>query len=302
MDKNKLQASILLIALAFIWGSSFILIKKGLTAFTPGQVGSLRITITGLAFLPYVLLNLKRVKLDKLWYIMAFAFLEIGVPPYLYAIAQTHVESSTAGILNSLVPLFTLLTGILFFGLAFNAAKLAGVLIGLLGAVLLVFTRAGLGSGGFQLDFTNAFGLLIVLATLMYGTGNNVLKNYLSDVSGMVTVGFSFVVLSVPAGIYLVTTDIFQIDYSVPQNLYALLALMALALIGSGLAMYMYTVATHKTSALFASFVTYLIPFVALVWGFLDGELLSIMQFVCLLFILGGIYIANKGKLKKKKD
>lgn len=301
MDKNKLQASLLLILLAFIWGSSFILIKKGLTAFTPGQVGSLRITITGLAFLPYVLLNTKRLKLEKFWFIIAFAVLEIGIPPYLYSIAQTHVDSGTAGILNSLVPLFTLLTGIMFFGLTFNVAKLGGVLLGLLGAVLLVFTRTGLDGSGFQLDFTNAFGLLIVLATLMYGLGTNILKKFLSDVSGMVTVAFSFVILSIPAGAYLVTTDVFSIDYAVPKNLYALLALITLALMGSGLAMYLFTIVTKKTSALFASFVTYLIPFVALVWGFLDGEPLNVMQFVCLLFILGGIYIANKGRLKKNK-
>ncbi len=300
MDKNRTQASLLLILLAVIWGSSFILIKKGLTAFSPGQVGSLRITITGLVFLPYVLTHLKQLKMDKFKYVMAFAFLEIGIPPYLYAIAQTQVDSSTAGILNSLVPLFTLLTGFILFGLAFNWAKLAGVLIGLSGAVLLVFARTGLEQGGLQLDFTNVFGLLIVLATLMYGLGTNVLKSYLSDVPGLVTVGFSFVILSVPAGAYLLTTDIFHIDYSVPKNFYAILSIVTLSLMGSGLAMYLFTVVTKKTSALFASFVTYLIPFVALLWGFLDGEPLNIMQFICMLFILSGIYIANRGRLKKK--
>ena len=299
MDKNKTQASVLLILLALIWGSSFILIKKSLAAFTPGQVGSLRISITGLVFLPYVLTHLKRFKWNKFRFIMAFALLEIGIPPFLYAIAQTHVESGTAGILSSMEPLFTLLMGFLLFGLAFNVAKLAGVLIGLSGAVLLVFTSSNLGQGGFRLDFTNVFGLLIVLAAVMYGVGTNVLKHFLSDVSDMIIVGFSFVTLAIPAFVYLLTTNVFTIDYSVPKNLYALLAITTLSLLGSGLAIYLFTIVTKKTSALFASFVTYLTPFMALTWGFLDGEPLNLMQFVSMVFILGGIYIANRDRFKK---
>lgn len=282
--------------LAVIWGSSFILIKKGLIAFSAGQVASLRIIISGIAFLPFVLLNLKKIPLHKLKYILAFGILEIGIPPYLFSIAQTAIDSSTAGILNSLVPLFTLLTGILFFRLSFNFAKLGGVLIGLVGAVLLVFTRPGASGTDFSLDFANAYGLLIVLATLMYGYGSNILETHLQDVPGLVTAGFSFVAMSIPAGIYLVTTDIFQIDFGVRQNLTSFLAISVLSLFGSALAIYMFTILVRKSNALFGSFVTYLIPFVALGWGFLDGEPLHIIQLLCLMCILGGIFLANKGK------
>ncbi len=137
----------LLAVLSLIWGSSFILIKKGLIAFSPVQLGSLRILISGIVFLPYVLFNIKKIKISKLKYILLFALMEVGIPPYLFAIAQTAVDSSTAGILNSLVPLFTLFTGIVFFRLSFNISKLSGVLIGLMGAVLMGVGRGWLARG-----------------------------------------------------------------------------------------------------------------------------------------------------------
>lgn len=296
MKTDKWQSFVFLMILSVIWGSSFILIKKGLLAFHPGQVASLRIVISGLVFLPYVLLNLKKIPLEKMKYILAFGVLEIGIPPYLYSIAQTSIDSSTAGILNSLVPLFTLLTGFLFYRLAFSFAKLAGVLIGLVGAVLLVFARTNGAGSGLTLDFANAFGLLIVLATVMYGFGSNILKTHLQEVPGLATSAFSFVAMSIPAGIYLLTTDIFQVDMGVRQNYMSFLAISALSLFGSALAIYLFTLLVQKSNALFGSFVTYLIPFVALGWGFLDGEPLNFIQILCLISILGGIFIANEGR------
>jgi drug/metabolite transporter (DMT)-like permease len=297
---SKWQAGFMLGFLSVIWGSSFILIKKGLLAFTPLQVGSLRIVIAGLVFLPYLLMTLKKIPLHKLKYILVFALLEVGLPPYLYSIAQTVVDSSTAGILNSLVPLFTLLTGILFFNTVFNLSRFTGVLIGLVGAVLLMFTRASLGGGGgFELDFSNVYGLLIVLATVMYGFGGNIYKNHFQDLPSVCIASVSFVSMSIPAGIYLFTTDVFSKNYSDPHTLKSFLGIAALSIIGSALAIYLFGKVIQKSDALFASFVTYFIPFVALLWGYLDGEPFNIMQPLCLLFILSGIFLANKPASRK---
>ena len=303
MNAIKGKASLLLGVLSLIWGSSFILIKKGLIAFSPIQLGSLRILISGIVFLPYVLINIKKIKINRWKYILLFALMEVGIPPYLFAIAQTAVDSSTAGILNSLVPLFTLFTGIMFFRLSLNIPKLSGVLIGLMGAVFLIFIRTSLHDGpGFTIDISNMSGLLIILATFLYGFGTNLLKTYLQHVPGLFISAFSFVSMSIPAGICLLTTNILEMDLTAGRNLNSFLAVLTLSIAGSAVAIYLYSVIVQEANALFASFVTYFIPFVSLVWGFLDGEPLNMMQFFCLACILAGIYLTNKGEAREKRE
>ena len=294
MGKNKAQAVILVVILSIIWGSSFILMKEGLKAYSPIQVASMRIFIAALVFAPYLITQLKKVK--QLKFIILFALLEIGIPPYLYTFAQTKVDSSTAGILNSLVPLFTLIAGFLIYKIEVNFLKIAGVLVGLLGAVMLIFlnpSKAG------TLDFSNILGLLIVLATLMYGIGGNILKEHLGDVSSTLVTAVAFVTMGIPAGILLFSTDILSIPISEPENLRALGAITALSLFGSALAIILFNVLIKISNALFGSFVTYFIPFIAILWGIVDHEAISYVHFLSLLVILSGIYIANKGINKK---
>jgi drug/metabolite transporter (DMT)-like permease len=265
--------------------------KKGLTAYSGGQVGALRVLISAVIFLPYLLFNLKRIDRKKIKYIIGFGFLEIGAPPFLFAYAQTVVDSSTAGILNGLTPIFTLIVGAMFFGITFNLSKVTGVLLGFLGGVLLIFGKAS--GSGMSFDFTNAFGLLIVIATIMYGFAGNFLKQYLSDVPGTLTMALAFVTMGIPSGIYLFTTDFVNITLARPENLHAFLAVAVLSTFGSAIAMTLFNVLIKKATALFASFVTYLIPFVAMTWGFLDGEAITFYQVLSLAVILGGITLAN---------
>lgn len=297
MGKSKAQAVLLLAILSIIWGSSFILMKKGLTAYSPVQVASLRICIAGLVFLPYVLTHLK--KIQKLKFIILFALLEVGIPPYLYTIAQTKIDSSTAGILNSLVPLFTLLSGFVIYKINANLLKVVGVLIGLLGAVLLIFFDP---SKSASFNLSNVLGLLVVLATLMYGIGGNILKEHLSEVPSVLITAVSFVSMSIPASILLFSTDIFSIPLSDSANLQALGAITILSLIGSALAIVLFNVLIKKSNALFGSFITYFIPFVAILWGALDNEPINYMHFLSVLIIISGIYIANKGMKDNNGD
>jgi len=295
MDKNKIQSVFLLIILSLIWGTSFILIKKGLVGYSADQVGALRIVIAGLVFVPYMLKNFREVDFSLYKYIFIFAVMELGLPPFLYSYAQTVVNSGTAGILNSLVPLFTLFTGLIIFKVATNFLKVLGVLIGLLGAVLLVFFE----TGDFQtVDFANSWGLLIVLATLLYGLGSNILKEYLQNVSDMDITSIAFISIGIPAFIYLLTTDFFHRTFTDATVLPSFAAVAVLSVLGSALAMFLFTKLVKKSSALFASFVTYLIPFVAMIWSLLDGEGITFIQIISLLLILSGIYIANIGMRK----
>jgi drug/metabolite transporter (DMT)-like permease len=300
MKNFNFKSVVLLIVLSIIWGSSFILMKKGLLAYSASQVASLRILIAGSIFLPYIIKQFKTIPWHKFKFIFWFAVLEIGLPPYLYTFAQEHVDSSTAGILNSLVPLFTLFSGIILFKMRFNWLTAFGVFVGLLGAFIITFIKSGSSSVSI-LDFSNHWGLLIVIATLFYGIASNILKENLGDVSSMMITSLSFVTVAIPAGIYLFTTDFIYIPLSQAQNLHSLLAITILSVFGSALAMFLFNILVKLSNALFASFVTYLIPFVSLFWGWLDSENISLFHFSSLIVIFIGIYIANAGEKRIDK-
>ncbi len=293
---NKVKSIMFLILLSFIWGTSFILIKKGLLAYSPAQAGALRVAIAGIVFVPYVIKNFRKINFSVYKYILLFGLCEIGIPPYLYAFAQTQVSSSEAGILNSLVPLFTLLFGFFIFKVPTNFYKVTGVLIGLVGAILLIFFE----SGDFEnVDFSKSLGLMIVLATLLYGFASNIIKVYLQNESSIMITGVTFISVAIPSIIYLFSTDFFSVTFANPDALNSLGALTLLALMGSALAMVLFAKLVQISNALFASFVTYLIPFVAILWGIIDNEFISPMSIIALVMILGGIYLAN---LERRKN
>jgi drug/metabolite transporter (DMT)-like permease len=295
MSKSKLDSILLLAVLSIIWGSSFILMKKGLVSYSASQVASMRILFAGLVFVPIIILRFKSIPWNKFGYILLFGILEVGIPPYLYTFAQTRVDSSTAGILNSLVPLFTLAIGMVVFKLRYRWTTTLGVFIGLLGAFIITFMKNG-GSGQGLINLGNSFGLLIIFATLLYGIAGNVLKEKLNDVSGTMITAVAFVTLAIPAGIYLFTTNFLSIPITNHSNLYSLGAIIILAVFGSALAILLFSKLIKLSNALFASFVTYLIPFVSLLWGWMDGENISIIHFSSLIVIFLGIYIANKSE------
>jgi len=172
----------LLIILSVIWGTSFILIKKGLVSFSPPQVASLRIAISFIAMTPFIFKYLKKIPKKGIGIFIIMAILGNGIPPFLYAIAQTKINSSIAGILNALTPLFTLVIGILLFSTRSSPLKVIGVFIGLAGALALILFQ-NTDAGGFvfmelKMSAYNELALLIVLATIFYGISVNILKVY----------------------------------------------------------------------------------------------------------------------------
>ena len=298
MNKTKIESILYLVILSLIWGSSFILMKKGMLTYAPDQVASMRVLFAGLVFVPLIIKQFKNIPWDKFKYILIFALLEIGIPPFLYTYAQTKVDSSSAGILNSLVPLFTLFVGVVMFKLRYHWLTTIGVIVGLLGAFIITFLKAGRTDVA-EFHLANSWGLLIVLATFFYGIAGNILKEKLSDVSSSLLTAISFVSLAIPAGIYLFTTNFAHIPLSDSGNLHSFLAIVTLAIFGSSFAIWLFSHLIKKSNALFASFVTYLIPFVSMLWGWMDGENISLFHFFSLLVIFTGIYIANFGEKLK---
>ena len=273
--------------------------KKGLLSYSPPQVASLRIIIAALALAPYLFYKLKTFPWNKLKYILLFGFLEIGLPPFLYTYAQKQVDSSTAGILNSLVPIFTLILGMAIYKLKHHWLTIAGVFIGLSGAFLITFIKSG---SGFNMEVTNPWGLLIVLATICYGFAGNILKEYLNDLSGVIIIGLSFVFMSIPVLLYLIFTNFFIGANFTSAHLLSISSIVILAVFGSALALTLFSKLIKLSNALYASFVTYLIPFVSILWGWLDGENISIIHLLSIIVIFFGIYVANKGDNIAIKD
>lgn len=281
----------LMIACAVIWSGSFILMKKGLTAYTPQQVACMRIAFTMFLFLPFlprVFATLHK----KDWLPLAsVGLLGNTIPPFLFTAAQTHLNSATAGILNALTPLFTLIMGLIFFKYVFSRNKFMGILLGLLGAVLLIIHTAPAGTGQSSNYF---YGIFIVIATMCYGTSANIVKTYCQHVPPVLISTVSFCTWGFLALAYLFSSDVVERFQTQPTALMALGSVATLALLGTAIATILFYRLMQRTDVLFASTVTYLMPIMAVVWGILDGEAVDWSYFVGIGLILGGVYLVQK--------
>lgn len=289
--KSQSLAWVLLIILSLIWGSSFILIKKALISFTPLQVGSGRIVFAFIAFLPLFFYHFKKVNWQKLKPLIVVGLCGSGLPAILYATGQSQLPSAVAGVLNSLTPIATLLISILFFSKKFNINQIYGVLIGLIGVCIIFFIKEN-----DTLAFPFLYAGLIVIATICYGISANTVSHYLSGMKPIMISTLSFVLIGPFALIYLLSTDFVHIISHTAGAGWSLLALMILSIVCTFLANILFFKLIQITEPVFSSTVSYLIPFVALAWGFVDGEYISIYHFLALGLILAGIVLVKYAK------
>lgn len=289
VNTEILKWTILLI-LVVIWGTSYILMKRGLESYTAMQVGALRLSITFVCLLPFAVWKLRSVKKEQLKFLAIAGVIGSGIPAYLFAAAQKGIDSQVAGILNSVAPLFTLLTGVLFFGFRTKWYNVTGVFIGLAGAI-------GLLSAGddntFNLKF--GFGLYIIIATILYATNINLVKKYLKEVAAITIASFSFIFIGLPSLIYLLAgTDFTLRISSSPEALKNFGYVAVLSVIGTAFANIAYNYLIKISSILFVASVTYLIPIVAIIWGMNDGENFYIGYFLWMALIFIGVFLVNK--------
>ncbi|MGK7392955.1 MAG: DMT family transporter [Candidatus Cyclobacteriaceae bacterium M3_2C_046] len=290
ISRYNLVSWLLLFFLALIWGSSFILIKKSLISFSAGEVGALRIISASIFLLPFALNRLKGLDYKKLKILFLSGFIGSLLPAFLFALAETKLESSITGILNALTPIFVLLLGIIFFKHQLLKKEFWGILLGLSGSLLLIM----IGHSGTVGSF-NIFAILVVVATLMYGTNLNIIKSFLQDVKPVTIASVSLLLMGPLAGLYLFTYTEFPVKLSQIEHHYlSLISVLTLGVIGTAFALILFNKLVQMTSAVFSSSVTYLIPIVAVVWGFVDGEQLFFLHFFALAFILLGVYLLNK--------
>lgn len=293
--KAEKEKWILLVVLSLIWGSSFILIKKSLEHFNPFQVGALRVLIAGIILLPVAISNYKLFPRKHLKWLILAAVTGNFIPMFLFPIAETEISSSIAGIINSMMPIFVIIVGALVWKFETTRQQVIGVCISFAGVCLLAF--GGDDGGKFKLIPI----LLLLLATLCYAISTTTVKSKLMELSSVILSSFVFAfVLILPSIIALTMTGFFSEFSFSKDNMMGLLFVGLLSIFGTGLAMTMNYRLLKVSTPLFASTVTLLMPIVAIIWGILDGEKLTFLQFVGASIIIGGlIFLRSKPALKK---
>ncbi len=292
---NKAVQWGILAFLGMVWGTSYILMKRGLEAFTYTQVAALRLSIAFLVITPVVFRLRKRIRKDNLLSLMIAGYAGIGIPAFLFTLAQTRVSSSLAGVLNSLSPLFTLLIGVLFYKGRARWISIAGVLIGLIGAASLIIRHKGL-----VIQDINGYALLIGLATILYGLNNNELKANLGEFNGLEVTALALLFVGPPAMIYLYFTG-FSPVHATHVQLMGVFYVTILAVFGSVIALILYNHLLKYITAVSASSVTYISPAFAVLWGRSDGEHFGGAESISLILILVGVYLVNNKKLNEQE-
>ena len=299
MKKKTLNWSMLLV-LALIWGSSFVLMKWGMKwegqyTFKSDEVAALRIVLASAFLLP---LLIKHYKIDlKKYFLPLLGMGMFGnlIPAFLFTSAETQISSSMAGMLNALTPLFTMLIAVFVLGYKTNLFQISGILIGFFGAILLVFFNQGNASQTDSLFFCS----LIVAATLCYAISVNIIKTYLSELNSITAATWAFTFIGPFALAYLVFNTNFTVTLKESQfALNSLGAIAILGIVGSAISVIAFNTLIKNSGTVFASTVTYLIPVVAVIWGIKEGETIVWQQFAGMAVILGAIYLIN---FKKKE-
>ena len=288
--KNQLINWGLFLTITAIWGSSFILMKEGLMQLTAFQVAAMRIFSAGLVLLPIAIQQLKVTPNEKIKRIIISATIGNFIPAFLFCIAETRINSSLAGIVNALTPLFAILMGVLFFKMPFIWKKVAGVLVGFVGLCLLFLPQ----SKGIEFDKNQLYALFIVAATMLYGINPNLIVKHLKGINSLHIASIGLSVLAIPSFFILLFTGYFSAFNTSEPFVRATIASVILGVFGTAVAQIFFLMLLKRTGVVFSSLATYIMPFVAILWGVYYGETITNWELICLGIILSGVYFANK--------
>lgn len=281
-----------LFILSLIWGSSFILIKKSLLGLTPFQLGALRTIITGTFLFIAGFKSIKAIKKNEWKWIALSGFLGSFFPAFLFAIAETEIDSTVVSILNSLTPLNTILMGFAVFKIASTKRQVLGVIVGFIGTSILILKGAELNPKQNYL-----FAGFVIASTLMYAANVNIIKRYLQNVKPLAIATGNYVIIILPAVAILMVSGFFnEATFNHQDFKMAMVYVTILSFFGTALAKVLFNKLIQISSPVFASSVTYVMPIIALGWGVLDGETFSVLQGMAALLILVGVYLSQKKK------
>ena len=281
-----------LLGLSLIWGSSFILIKKSLIGLSPLQVGSLRIVFSSIIIFLIGFNKIKTIQKDKWKWIAVSAIIGTFLPAFLFAYAETQIDSAVASILNSLVPMNTVLIGLAVFKISTTKRQSIGVIIGFVGTAVLIISGSDLNP-----DQNYMYSGLVIICSILYATNVNLIKKYLYDVNAVAIAAGQFSVIFIPSLIVLLYSDFFKIDFINNKIiLESLLYVLLLSFFGTAMAKILFNKLIQISSPVFASSVTYSMLIVSVIWGVLDGELFNSSQAIATVLIIIGVYLSNKKK------
>ncbi len=285
----KLNKWFYLIALSLIWGSSFILIKKALVGLEASQLGSLRIIFSSIFIFLIAWRNIFSIKKIEWKWIIISAFLGSFFPAFLFAFAEKEIDSSVASIINSIVPLNTLILGMIIFKIESTKRQIIGVLVGFFGTYLLI-------SSGLKLnpDQNYNYAGLVILCSFLYALNVNIIKKHLQHLSALtITVGH-FTAIILPAVLVFLFSDFEFSSLEKDEVKTSIFYVFILALFGTALAKIIFNKLIKISSPVFASSVTYSMLIVSIFWGIVDGEKFSIHQLIATLIIVFGVILTNK--------
>jgi len=280
---------LLLLVVSMAWGSSYILMKKGLMYLDPYQMASIRLFIAGLCFTPFVFSRFEKRHIPLLPYFLIVGFCGSGIPSFCFAIAQTKIVSGLSGALSSLTPIFTLILGMLFYRLAYSGWRILGIVIGLSGALMIILARSDL--GGIADPW---YGLFIVVASILYAWSTNTIGHRLSSENSFTVSVIAFSLMMPAATVLFFATSAYDVVAASDSILSDFWPVILLAILGSVITSIVYFYLIRISGSLFASTVSYLTPAVAIILGLLDGEQIHIIQVAGLLLMCGGIMLSRR--------
>jgi drug/metabolite transporter (DMT)-like permease len=290
LDKKHIEAWVLLILLSLIWGSSFILIKKGLIHLSPVEVAAIRVLSASLVVMPIALGRLRSLSVRELLIIILSGLFGTLLPSFLFAFAETQLESGLTGILNALTPLWIVSVSFIFFQYKLRGREMAGLILGFSGSVMLLFA----GSGG-DLGKLNYYVFFVILATACYGINLNIIKFTLERVHALTISTVSLLALG-PFALFFLTfyTEFGEKVYHLQLIRNSLLSVLILGILGTGLALILFNRLIKLTKPVFSGSVTYFIPIVSIFWGIMDGEKTHLAHFIGMFVIFAGVFLSNK--------
>jgi drug/metabolite transporter (DMT)-like permease len=287
--QNKSKAWFLLILLSLIWGSSFILMKRGLVAFSSNEVGAIRISIAFICLSP-LLLKYRKIDLKKYWKgLLIMGVFGNLIPAFLFTAAETLISSSLTGMLNALTPLFTIIIGFFWLRAKPTAAQVSGIVVGFIAAICLTYFDPN------NTPSQNAlYGLFVVAATLCYAISINGIRKYLYALDPIAATTWAFAFIGPVSLAYLFGFTSFVPHFQSPAGSVSLGYLCILAIVGTALSVILYNILIREAGAVFSSTCTYLIPVVAICWGLADYEKINWEQLVSIVIIILSVYLINR--------
>jgi drug/metabolite transporter (DMT)-like permease len=274
----------LFVSLSLIWGASFLFIAVGLEAFHPGLITWTRVGLgaAALAAFPAARTRIDRGDRPRL---VALSIVWVGVPFTLFPLAEQHINSAVTGLLNGATPIFAGIFAGLLFGRVPRGPQRIGLAIGFIGVTLVSLGSAAEGGTAF-------LGVLMALAaTICYGMAINLagaLQQRYGSVAVMAKMLMLATIWTAPFGLYGLTQSHFAARSAA--------ATTVLGVIGTGLAFALMATLVGRVGGTRASFITYLIPAVALVLGvvFLADRVTAVALVGVALTIAGPILAARQ--------